>query len=672
AALGNDALAIQSFQGIIDDDPNGSYASQAVNQIGNLFLQRYQYKEAILSCRQLVNKYPNTQTAAIASYLVGLYLYSNSQYDEAIKSYLSFLENFPNSPYRVSALSNIVRLYLTRRQYDEAEKLLNAHLRQNPTDADAMEQLANLYKEQGKYNEAFNLYRAALEQNPNDADILKQLGDLYAARGQRDLALNEWAKIIQNEPNQFYRYQQLGTIYTSHQMYAEAIQVYETAIRLNPRSAYLYTQLADVYKIQGKIDLVIDTYLRALTAVDIGYGGRDTIIDSLAEIYEGKQQERLFEQVSARIQSELKANPQNPSLVLSLAELLFRQGRLDLALENFKRLVPLYPADRGQILDKYAQILERDKNPKAADFYQTIITLFPNSPIAWNSQIKLARLYEQMGRWQDALVVLTNMTRQGNDPSVQLLLGRMWLHGIRNVEAAQPIYQALADQPLPTTQGWEVRLRLAECHILREQYAAAQNILRPIAEGNGDFKAEARKLIGDSYLFDGRFEDAIKEYKSVLDITSADLVSNDALERSVLIQSNSDYNSEPLKRYVKALQEDLRGQTEEALKHCAEAIKAYPNALIVDDLWLLIGGIHQRRGRYTNAIEAYQQLISSKSLVAAEAQAKIADIYRWQLGDVPKALETYSALINNYPESVIVTYARQQIDEIVKLQSKSN
>jgi tetratricopeptide (TPR) repeat protein len=529
--------------------------------------------------------------------------------------------------------------------------------------------LANLYKEQGKHSEALSLYRAALEQNPNDTSIMEQLGELYAERGQRDLAINEWSKIIQqDDPNQSYRYQQLGSIYASHQMYAEAIQAYETAIRLNSKSAYLYDQLADVYKIQGQIDMVVNTYLRALNAVDIGYGGRDTIVENLAELYEGKQRERLLEGVTARIQTELKVNPQNPNLVLALAEDYFHQGRLDVALENFQRLRQLYPADRGQLLEKYAQILERTNNPKAADFYRAIVDLFPNGPIAWNSQLKLARLYEQMERWQDALAVLTNLTQRSQDISVQLLLGHLWLHGLRDVDAAQPIYQALANQPLPTTQQWEVRLRLAECHLLREQYAAAQNILRPLADGHGDARAEARKLVGDSYLFEGRFEEAIAEYKRVLDVATSEPLSNDALDRIVLIQSNSDYNDVPLKRYVEALLLDLRGQTEEALKQCAATLKDYPTALIVDDLWLLVGDIHRRQRRYTDTIGAYQQVIALKSPIAAEAQVKIADLYRWQLSDLPKALEMYSALINDYPESVIVAYARQQIDEIVKLQ----
>ena len=657
AKLSDDAMALQSFHAVIDDDPDGSYASQAVHRIGALFRDRYQYKEAITRCRQLANKYPKTQTAAIARYLVAQYTFAEGGYDEAIENYRSFLNDFPTSPYRASALNSLVRLYGIRHRYTDAEKLIQDELRQKPNDINLMERLADLYKSQEKYDEALSLYRTALDQNPQNTDILKKLGELYAERGEQDLAAEQWTKIVQDDPNQAYRYQQLGSIYTSHQMYDKAVEAYETAINLNPKDAQLYNRLADVYKIQGQVNMAVNTYLRALSAVDIGYSSRDTLIQSMAEIYEGAQQERLFEGVIDRLQVTLRADSRNPSLVLSLAEVYFYSGNLDLALKNFKRLRQLYPADRGRILEKYAQILERNKNPKAADFYQTIAELFPNTHLAWTAQMKLVRFYERWERWDDALVVLTNMTQRSNQPSAQLLLGHVWLHGIRDAGTALQVYQALATQPLSTDQKTQVQLGAATCYILQGKSDEAENMLRSIADGNSNFKTDAQKLIGDAHLLRGNVEAAVAAYKRVLDIAMSNPLSNDALDRIVLIQSNSDYSNEPLKHYLEALRSDLSGETEEALRLCQETMTEYPTALIVDDLWMLIGGIHQRETQYTDAITAYQHVtVLEGSPIAAEATAKIADIYRWHLNELDKAQETYSALIQDYPESVIVAY----------------
>ena len=665
AKLGDDTSATRILQEIINDDPNGSYASQAVSQIGNLFVRRYQYKEAILACKQLANKYPKTEAAAIANYLIGQYLYSSGQYDEAIKGYRKFLDDFPTSPYRSSALYSLVRLYINQQQYAEAEELLRERLRQNPNDTDLIKQLAGLYKEQGKRDEALSLYRIALENNPTDTNAIEKLGELYAELGQREQAIKEWSKITQSHPDQPYRHQQLGAIYTSNQMYEEAIENYETALRLNPKSAYLYRQLADIYKIQGKIDKAVETYLKALRMVDIGYSGRSATVEEIAALYEGEQRDTLFERIITQVQGALKGEPQNPNLVLSLAELFFFHGRLDLALENFKRLAELHQTDHGQILEKYAQLLERNKHPKAVDYYKAIATLFPTGHLAWNSRLKLARLHEQMGQWQEALIVLTNMPSL--DTSARLLLGHVWLHGIRDVEAALQVYQPLANLSLTTQQQQKVRLGLAECRILQGQYALARDILVSVADGDSTFKANARKLIGDTYLFAGAFEAAIAEYKKVLDVSVSDPTSNDALARIILIQSNSDYAYVPLHNYVKALHANLNGKTDEAMEQAQKTIEAYPKALIVDDLWLLLGEIHQRTQAHAQAIAAYQQVVASESPSAAEALVKIAGIYHDQLNQPEQAHKTYTALIRDYPDSVIVDYARRQIDELVKL-----
>ena len=665
AKLGDDTSATRILQEIINDDPNGSYASQAVSQIGNLFVRRYQYKEAILACKQLANKYPKTEAAAIANYLIGQYLYSSGQYDEAIKGYRKFLDDFPTSPYRSSALYSLVRLYINQQQYAEAEELLRERLRQNPNDTDLIKQLAGLYKEQGKRDEALSLYRIALENNPTDTNAIEKLGELYAELGQREQAIDEWSKIIQSHPNQPHRHQQLGAIYTSHQMYEEAIENYETALRLNPKSAYLYRQLADIYKIQGKIDKAVETYLKALRMVDIGYSGRSVTVEEIAALYEGEQRDTLFERIITQVQGALKGEPQNPNLVLSLAELFFFHGRLDLALENFKRLAELHQTDHGQILEKYAQLLERNKHPKAVDYYKAIATLFPTGHLAWNSRLKLARLHEQMGQWQEALTVLTNMPSL--DTSARLLLGHVWLHGIRDVEAALQVYQPLANLSLTTQQQQKVRLGLAECRILQGQYALARDILVSVADGDSTFKANARKLIGDTYLFAGYFEEAIAEYKKVLEASVSDPVSNDALARIILIQSNSDYAYVPLHNYVKALHANLNGKTDAAMEKSQKTIEEYPKALIVDDLWLLLGEIHQRTQAPAQAIAAYQQVVASESPSAAEALVKVAGIYHDQLNQPEQAHKTYTALIRDYPDSVIVDYARRQIDELVKL-----
>jgi TolA-binding protein len=143
-------------------------------------------------------------------------------------------------------------------------------------------------------------------------------------------------------------------------------------------------------------------------------------------------------------------------------------------------------------------------------------------------------------------------------------------------------------------------------------------------------------------------------------------LSNDALDLLVLIQSNGDFDKLPLKRYVEAVVANRRGEIGTAIQICQDVIDEFSSAYIVDDAWWLIAQIQVRQKAYTEAIEALKNIISiSQSLIRPEAQAKIADLYMLK-DDSELAIQSYTSLIVDYPDSVMANYARQQIDLLGK------
>ena len=82
-----------------------------------------------------------------------------------------------------------------------------------------------------------------------------------------------------------------------------------------------------------------------------------------------------------------------------------------------------------------------------------------------------------------------------------------------------------------------------------------------------------------------------------------------------------------------------------------------------------MGNIYREETKTAEAISAYQQIVDRESPIAAKALINIAEIYRQQ-DDFANATATYTTLIANYPENVIVVHARQQLDDLIKLQQK--
>ena len=356
---------------------------------------------------------------------------------------------------------------------------------------------------------------------------------------------------------------------------------------------------------------------------------------------------------------------------MTLGELLFYAGRATQALETFTRLHRSYSAHTDTTLEKYARVLERNENlPASADFYKALIAGSTNRQRIRSTRFKLSELYEKMARWDEAVALLKEQIKSG-DASVKdkLLLGQLQLRGLRAPKAAQMTFEPLLTQRLSATQLVEAHLGLGECHILLKRYTLAREVLEPIAKRVSRFNATARKLIGDSYFFASDFEQAVEAYNLVIQTSKSDQLTNDALEQIVLIQNHPDYFKVPLTDYATAVQLYLSGHTEDALQQCQRTLEVYPQATIVDDIWLLMGDIYREAGKDDAAINAYQQIVAQERAIAAEALVKIAEIYR-QKSDFASATATYTTIITDYPENVIVVYARQQLDELAKAQQK--
>ncbi|MDE0635118.1 MAG: tetratricopeptide repeat protein [Candidatus Poribacteria bacterium] len=664
AKLGEDAEARRIFKEIIDDNPDGSYATQSVHQLSNLYSQRYQFKEAIVLCKHIVKQHPNSSAAAIAAYLTAYYEYVEGRHEEAMASYKSFLDNFPNSIYRSSAISSLVRLYTENERYAEAEKLITERMKLNPSDTTLLEELAKLYQQQGKYQQALELYKGVLEKNPANTSIRRKLGSLYIELGNKEQAIAEWKKLVAGETDQ---YQQLGTIYLSHKMYPEAIAAFQQAINANPRYGYLYTQLAATHKIQGDIEKAAATCLDGLESVGPSGSQRESIWTAMLEIYQGDRQKPLREKLIAQFQKSYQAAPRNLNIALTLGELFFYAGQLDEALKTFTQLHRNYPTYIDATLERFGNTLERNQNQFAINYYKKLLQLSTDMRVLTNTRYKLVKLFQNAEQWGEAVNILQEMNKNSAAPiDSQLLLAQIQLHGLHDPKAAQITIQPLLRRRLISNQFSAAQLVLGECHLLLKRYTLAREVLTPIADSTNRASATARKLIGDSYFFGADFNNAVTNYKKVIHISKSDKLTNNALERIALIQENTDYFSVPLTDYANALQLYLTGDIEAAITQCEDTITLYPKSLIVDDVWMLLGSIYRSQNAYGDALHSYRQIVSQEGPLAAEALTQIAEIYQ-KKRDFTNALNTYTTLLTTYPDSSIVPHARQQLDKITKL-----
>lgn len=664
AKLGEDADARSIFMEMINENPNGSYASQAVHQLTYLFSQRYQYNEALLQCQQILKQHPNTSAGSIAAYLTAYYFYVEGKPDKAMEGYKFFLDTYPDSIYRSSAVSNLVRLYTENERFDEAEKLIKKRIELSPTDTTLIEELASIYRQQEHHQKALDLYISILDKNPTNTSIRRKLGTLYLELGDKEQAIIEWEKIV---AGQIDKDQQMGSIFLLNKLYDEAIDSFRRAIASNRSYGYLYTQLAAAYKIQTKIDEAADIYIDGLQNVGTSRSHREAIWGAMVDIYVGERQKPLQDKLISKLETTYNRNPQNIISALTLGELLFYAKQLDASLEIFEKLYPTYATSMDTTIISFARILEREHNPYAIEFYKTLLKHSRDMRQLSISRLKLAKLYQKEKMWNEAADLLIKLDENNaSTAESRLLLSYIQLHGQYNPKAAQMTVLPLLKQQLEGDRFIEIQLILGECYILQKQYKLSRQLLTPIANNTSKSRAHARKLIADSHFFGNEFDTAIKEYQKVIQISRFDHLTNDALDKIVLIQDNKDFLTVPLTEYANALQLFLSGNIDVAITQCEDTITLHPKSLIVDDLWMLLGKIHRSQKAYGDALHSYRQVVAQKASLAVNALTQIASIYE-EKKDFTNAAETYTNLLTTYPDNSIVPHVRDQLDTLTKL-----
>jgi len=675
--LGDDDSAIKSYLKIVSSNPNSMEASQAVSLMINLYNQRYRFDEVIAISRQIAQQFPGTEVAAMAMYRIANSFYSQGKSQEAIKEFENFISQFPKSTMRSTAISRLISLYIGANMFAEAERKLMDNLAQNPNDTYLLRQMGLVYQKQGKYDEALALYQRILKIQPNDVDTYEQIGELYAEKGDKERAIAEWSKITETTPGEYYRHQTLAYILKSHGFYDQAAAEYRKAIELQPQNSYLYTQLAEVYIVKKQFDEAVSVYLNALTGLPVSNNPyRSDLVESMMELCD---LEGLYDKVVAELKRRLLQSPDNVSAVLTLAEVYFRKGDFDNSLQQLKIVASLQP-DRGQFLLNYAQKLEREKYfNHSIKFYQTLLDLFPDSELTLRALMHIGQLESELGQPQSAIEHLQKLVSQANNlrtpdaSSMRLAaltaIGDIYLNQVHDAQAALSTYmeakvwarsaESIFDDPGIGAQIIDLELKIGECYCLMGQYDTVENLLNSISDRSRATTARIARLRGDCYFNNGDFDSALTSYQEAIQGSLNEGYVNDVLDKIALIKEHS--SQELLKTYAQVERLKSLGKYDEALVICLSSVKKYAGNNLIDRVKLEAGDLLSLQTRDREAISAYEELIQSQSPLAPEAQLRIAETYWQKLNDPVHAIESYTTLIEKYPDSVLVVDARKQI-----------
>jgi tetratricopeptide (TPR) repeat protein len=341
-----------------------SKTSNNMQQI-EILVQEGHLDEAKASLLEELHRNP----ASVEGYnLLGIIESNQQDYSNALAAFEKALQLSPNS---AKTHNNLGNFYMTQKKAGLAEKEFRTSVRIDPGNADGNYNLGVLMMARGVPVEAiphfervhptnlatsFNLLRAYFQckrtaealrlanalsdANKENAQVHFTLGVMLASEKQYKPALLDLEKADALQPGTFDIPFNLGQAYLRSGDFSNADLALTRALKLKPDSSETLYQLAQVYANESRPRDALELLVRAHKIAP----GDTNIIYLLAQV---SMTQSYYEDAVPLLESGLQLAPQRSDIRAALGQSYFMAGKVDQAIEQFKKLIEIEHSARA-------------------------------------------------------------------------------------------------------------------------------------------------------------------------------------------------------------------------------------------------------------------------------------------------------------------------------------
>ena len=533
----------------------------------------------------------------------------------------------------------------------------------------------------GELDEAEKMVKRKLKTSRyNKANVYVDLGELYLKFGKDDKAYSAFDDAVSAlEPGRSNG-SRLGRAFIDINEYQYALKAYEKARRIDNDGYGFFYEMAQLQGIMGNHQGMVESYLDLLRDAP-NYA--QTVQNSMnrllnvvedetnAEMVRGAVLKRVQREPEVTIYSELliwlylqrkefsgaltqakaldRRLNETGSRIINIAELAVSNDDFTAAKEAYNYII-----SKGQTCEYY--MIAR------TDLLQTTLAEITRAPSPNLDELQnLATTYEaaldELGRTQHSAIMIKELAHiKGfylgqSDEAVDLLEETVKIPGL-NPRVKGVCKLELADNLILDGDIWEASLLYSQVEL--------------------DFKEdplghEAKYRNAKVSYYTGDFEWAQAQL-DVLKASTTKLISNDAIDLSLLITDNFNMDTTTLAMMLYA-QADLlafQNQTGEAFAKLDSITTLFPGHTLTDEILMMKADIYTRQGKFEVAVELLQEVIDLHfvDILGDDAVFKLAELNHYQFGDLDAAKELYNKLLLDYPGSLYVVEARKRFRQL--------
>ena len=566
-----------------------------------------------------------------------------------------------------SQTEQLAQNYLDQGEYEKALITYRELMNENPGNSNFFFGMITSYQQMEDFRSADALLLEKLNASPNNPNILIELGHNSELQEKTELAqkyYGEALEVLENKPIFTYS---IAQGFEKYSLLDYAISAYQIGIKSNPEMKY-DLPLARIYGEQGKLEEMFGSYLNLIDKdPDMSYNlirefERYILEDALnpANVVLKKLliqrlqqnqdlhynellgwlfvQQKEFDKAFAQEKAIYRRNNQDLQRIIQLTVITRAGGDIKTAKEILSFIIEEVPSENILLQAKQLLLGMKIDTAKQSDYGEI--------------EKDFQQLFQQFGTGMETL-------------QLQMDYASFLAFKPGKIQEALDLMQALSAK---TTSNFElagVKMVQADILVLDQKfnqaliyYSQIQNLVK-----NHEIAQNARFKVAKTSYYKGDFEWA-KTQMDVLKASATQLIANDAMELSLLIQENAfeDSTQTALKLYARADLLSFQNKNKEAIIILDEILTNHKGEKIEDEALLKQAGLYESEGNWLKAEENYLKIFQfyNKDILADNATFLLAELYLNKLQQPEKAREFYERIIFNHPDSIYFVDARKK------------
>lgn len=576
----------------------------------------------------------NTAIAQNKDEQLAAQFFSNNEYDKAAELYEKLLSKNLSSIY---FYDNLLQSYIKLKKLDDAESLCKKMYRKLGVAYYGVD-IGFVYKLANKPEKAQKQFEEMLKKIIPNQDRIFETANAFEKRDEIELATRTYLQGRKLLNDHLVFSNELANLYSKTKQIALMIDEYLNCVELNPINREEVEGLLQNNITQNSdFDLLKNALIRRIKSNQ----NSDTYYEMLIWFY---VQRKDFDNALVQAKAMDKRLKEEGRKLMDLGFLAISNEKYDAAVRLFNEVV-LLGKDKAYYLAARQGVLEAS-NKK----------LLASDSFSQADLLNLEKTYENF--------LLENGKTYYTAPCMRDL-ARLNTFYLNNFPKAITIYDELLNLAGIDNQfKAECKLELGDLYVMKGQEWEAMllygQVDKEFLENPLGQEAKFKNAKLSYYL--GEFEWA-KAQLDILKTATTQLIANNALELSLLIQDNTvDSVEDALKLFAKADLFYQQNKFNQAIQVLDSINLLFPKHALTDDIAFKKGQIFLKQKDYNTAIKYFNIVINEHGtdILGDNALLNVATIYDRYLNNQAEAKKQYEKFIETYGSSIFINDVRKR------------